>query len=112
MICKNCDREWPLDRFNLECSKPDWCFACRAKTLRVSFQGGKEYFHESTEKERADKAMSEARAAGFDPVPMDTGKGWNGAAGSTLKKIGEVSKKSGAFGGKPASVASDKVISA
>jgi hypothetical protein len=100
--CLNCGREWPEDRFNRTCQQPDWCFACRSKTLRVAFQGGKEYFHESTEKERSDKAVAEARAAGFDPVPMETGKGWNGAAGSTLKKIGDVSKKAGAFGGKPA----------
>jgi hypothetical protein len=37
---------------------------------------------------------------------METGKGWNGAAGSTLAKIGDVSKKTGAFGGKPTNVAS------
>lgn len=106
ITCKNCEREWPSDRFNEGCSQPDWCFACRSKTLRVAFQGGKSYFHESTEKERADKAVAEARAAGFDPVPAETGGAWNGAAGSTLKKIGEVSKKNGAFGGKPVSAAS------
>lgn len=102
-ICVKCEREWPEDRFNRGCATPDWCFACRSKTLQVAFAGGKSYFHESTEKERADKAMLEAKAAGFDPVPLETGKGWNGAAGSTLKKIGEVSKSAGAFGGKPAS---------
>lgn len=102
--CSNCAREWPEDRFNRECQQPDWCFACRSKTLRVAFQGGKEYFHESTEKERADKALKEARAAGFDPVPAETGKGWNSGAAGTLKKIGDVSKKAGAFGGKPTAV--------
>lgn len=102
MECKNCARDWPEDRFNRDCPQPDWCFACRSKTLQVSFQGGKSYFHESTEKERATKAMSEARAAGLDPVPIDTGKGWNGASGASLKKIGDVSKNVGAFGGKPA----------
>lgn len=102
-ICVKCKREWPADRFNLDCPQPDWCFACRSKTLQVSFQGGKSYFHEATEKERADKALKEARAAGFDPVPAETGKAWNGASGSVLKKIGEVSKNAGAFGAKPAS---------
>jgi len=75
--------------------------------LRVGFQGGKSYFHNGTEKERAAKAMSEARSAGFDPVPAETGKGWNGASGRVLKKIGDVSKKNGAFGGKPAATGSN-----
>lgn len=98
--CSNCGRDWPEDRFNRSIQQSDWCFACRSKTLRVGFQGGKEYFHSGTEKERADKAVSEARAAGLDPVPM-VSKGWNAGAAGTMKKIGEVSKKNGAFGGKP-----------
>lgn len=105
--CRECGREWPEDRFNRECQQPDWCFACRSKTLRVGFQGGKEYFHSGTEKERADKAVREAKAAGFDPVPTHTGKSWNGASAHVLKKIGEVSKNHGAFGGKPAATGSN-----
>lgn len=105
MICAACSQDWPVDRFNQECSTPDWCFRCRSKSLRVSFQGGKSYFHDATEGERARKAIAEAKAAGFDPVPAETGKGWNGASAGTLKKIGDVSKKNGAFGAKPASSA-------
>lgn len=108
MECSNCQRVWPEDRFNRACSTPDWCFACRSKTISTGFAGGKEYFHDSTEAERARKAVSEAKAAGFDPVPAETGKAWSGAAPSTLKTIGDVSKKNGAFGGKPA----EKVVSA
>lgn len=102
MECRNCGRDWPEDRFNSACTTPEWCFACRSKTIRTAFQGGKEYFHSDTEANRARIAMAEARAAGLDPVPVETGKGWNGASASSLSKVGEVSKKVGAFGGKPA----------
>lgn len=106
MECRSCGRDWPEDRFNPECTTPDWCFACRSKTIRTAFQGGKEYFHEDTEGNRARKAIAEARKAGFDPVPYETGKAWNGAAPSTLKTLGETSKKVGAFGGKPVTTGS------
>lgn len=108
MECSSCARVWPEDRFNRACSTPDWCFACRSKTVNTAFAGGKQYFHDGTEAERARKAVSEAKAAGFDPVPAETGKAWSGASASTLKKIGEVSKNVGAFGSKPA----EKVVSA
>lgn len=106
MECRNCGREWPEDRFNPQCATPDWCFACRSKTIRTGFQGGKQYFHEDTEANRARLAVDEARKAGFDPVPYETGKGWNGVSASTLKTVGETSKKVGAFGGKPATAGS------
>jgi len=87
MECSNCGRVWPEDRFNPDCTTPEWCFACRSKTIRTAFQGGKEYFHDDTEANRARKAVAEARAAGLDPVPVETGKGWNGASAAGLKKI-------------------------
>lgn len=91
--CGKCGREWPADRFNRECTTPDWCFACRSKTIYTAFQGGKEYFHSGTEGERARRAVSEAKAAGFDPVPAETGKAWNGASASGLKKLETISAK-------------------
>lgn len=91
--CGKCGREWPTDRFNRECTTPDWCFACRSKTIHTAFQGGKQYFHDGTEGERSRKAVAEAKAAGFDPVPAETGKAWNGAAPSTLKKLETISAK-------------------
>jgi hypothetical protein len=100
-ICAECGLEWPLDRFRDDNPNPDLCFKCRTRGVSLSLQGGKSYWHNGTESERARHALSEARAAGFDPVPRETGKGWNGAGPSTLAKIGEVSKKNGAFGGKP-----------
>jgi len=108
MECSNCKRVWAADRFNQGCSTPDWCFACRSKTVSTAFAGGKTYFHDGTEAERARAAISEAKAAGFDPVPVETGKAWSSASASSLKNIGDVSKKAGAFGGKP----TEKVVSA
>ena len=102
MICIQCEREWPEDRFNLGCAQPEWCFAGRSKTMSYAFGGGKSYFHESTEAERGRVAMAEARTNGLDPVPVETGKAWNTGAGSTISKIGDLSKKAGAFGSKPA----------
>jgi hypothetical protein len=90
MECSNCGRVWSDDRFNFECATPDWCFACRSKTVRTAFQGGKEYFHSDTEANRARKAVAEATRAGFDPVPYETGKAWNGGSAAGLKKIESV----------------------
>ena len=73
-VCLSCKRGWPADRYNRECSAPDLCFACRSKSVKTAFAGGKEYFHDGTEAERTRKTISEAKAAGFDPVPMETGK--------------------------------------
>lgn len=101
MICENCKTDYPLDRFNLECNAPTWCFRCRASGLSVAFAGGKQYFHDETDAARQRVAIGEARAAGFDPIPAETGKAFNAASGAMLKKIGDVSKKAGAFGGKP-----------
>jgi hypothetical protein len=91
IVCARCERVWPSDRYNSDCTTPDWCFACRSKTIRTAFQGGKQYFHDGTEAERSRKAVSEARAAGFDPVPAETGKGWNGASAASIKKLEKVS---------------------
>lgn len=100
-ICTDCGLEWPLDRFREDNPNPDSCFKCRTKGIGLTLQGGKSYWHDGTEKERARHAVAEAKAAGFDPVPRETRGAWNGAAGSTLKNIGEISKKNGAFGKKP-----------
>ena len=100
-ICVDCEREWPLDRFRADNAWPDSCFKCRSAGISLTLQGGKEYWNADTERRRADKAIAEGRAAGFDPVPSETGKGYGGVSASTLSKIGEISKKNGAFGLKP-----------
>lgn len=100
-ICDTCRNEWPEDRFRDDCPAPDTCFKCRASGVSLTLQGGKQYWNEDTERRRADRAVAEARKAGFDPVPAETGKGWSGASATSLAKVGEISKKNGAFGGKP-----------
>lgn len=99
--CDTCHELWPEDRFNASSPAPDSCFRCRSKGISLTLQGGKQYWNEDTERRRAERAVSEARAAGFDPVPAETGKGWSGASASSVAKIGEISKKNGAFGKKP-----------
>lgn len=100
--CDTCNKEWPVDRFRDDCPAPDTCFKCRASGISLTLQGGKEYWNEDTERRRADRAIAEARKAGFDPVPAETGKGWSGASAGSLAKIGDISKKNGAFGKKAA----------
>ena len=95
MKCAKCDRDWPEDRYNLACTTPDWCFACRSKTVGTTFQGGRDYFREDMERRRAERAIAEAKAAGFDPVPVET-KGWNAGSATALRKIGDVGTKSSA----------------
>ncbi len=102
MKCENCGQDRPLDRFNPDCNAPDWCFGCRARGISVAFAGGKQLFHDETNAALQRTAINEAVKAGFDPVPAETGKAWNGASSAALKTVGDASKKAGAFGGKPA----------
>lgn len=102
MICADCNQDWPEDRFRADNPHPDVCFKCRTRGVSLTLAGGKSYWNEDTERRRADRALAEARNAGFDPVPSETKGAWSGASASSLSKIGEISKKNGAFGGKPA----------
>lgn len=106
MICADCGLDWPEDRFRADNPHPDVCFKCRTQGISLTLQGGKQYWNEDTERRRADKAVAEARRAGFDPVPAETKGAWSGASASSITKIGEISKKNGAFGGKPAETTS------
>lgn len=98
--CDTCHETWPEDRFNASSPAPDSCFRCRSKGISLTLQGGKSYWNEDTEKRRSERALSEARAAGFDPVPATTNAS-GGASVASLAKMGEISKKNGAFGKKP-----------
>lgn len=99
--CDTCHESWPLDRFREDNPAPNTCFKCRASGISLTLQGGKEYWNADTERRRADRAIAEAKKAGFDPVPAETKGAYNGVAASTLKKISAVSKNNGAFGKKP-----------
>jgi len=71
MVCPGCDTDWPADRFN---GKDAECFRCRAGSMRFSFgPGGKDFFHNMTNKEWADDNITKARANGLDPVPVGKG---------------------------------------
>lgn len=54
------------------------CFGCKLNHWRqngapgVVFAGGKDNFHNSTIRERVEKNLTEARAAGLDPQPVGT----------------------------------------
>jgi hypothetical protein len=100
MICIDCKQDWPSDRFNDQSGWPESCFRCRSKGISLALQGGKEYWNADTESRRRETAISEAKSAGLDPVPVHS-KGWSSASPSSIAKTGEISKKVGAFGAKP-----------
>jgi hypothetical protein len=45
------------------------CFACHVKTVDLGFKYGKDNFHGPTIKERQNKILSDAKAAGINAVP-------------------------------------------
>lgn len=45
------------------------CFKCHIKTVDIGFKYGKDNFHGPTIKERQDKIVSDAKAAGVTAVP-------------------------------------------
>ncbi len=98
-FCDTCDESWPEDRFQRAGRNPNTCFRCRSKGIRVGFQGGKEYFHEDTEKRRSERAIAEGKAAGFDPVPVHSAS--TSVSATALKALPAISKSHGAFGGRP-----------
>lgn len=91
--CPNCLKEWPPDRFNFEVG--DECFRCRTQTMRFSFgPGGKDFFHNVTNKEWADDNISKARQNGLDPIPV--GKGTYAGPVSMPKVVPAVASSDGA----------------
>jgi hypothetical protein len=75
MECIDCGRELPLSKFNLEGPDPESCFRCRVQGTQFGYGGHKEAFHDGTNAERTRTAMAEARAQGYDPVPVQTAGG-------------------------------------
>ncbi len=99
-LCDTCETEWPEDRYNRAGANPQTCFRCRSKGISLALQGGKEYWNADTEKRRAERAIAEGKAAGFDPVPVRTAA--TSVSATALKALPGISKANGAFGGKPA----------
>lgn len=64
--CESCGR------FATAESKPrrgNVCFKCHVKTVDLGFKYGKDNFHGPTIKERQNKIVSDAKAAGIEAVP-------------------------------------------
>lgn len=109
--CSNCARDWPEDRFNLSSLSPTICFRCRASSLNVGFAGGKQYFHDDTDKRRQDRAVSEAAANGYEAVPVRT-TGLGAGTGASMEKLGVHLRTQGAFGGKAIQSQTNQVVTA
>ena len=85
-LCTDCGLEWPEDRFNRDCVNPDTCFKCRAAGIGVTYgYRGRQNFHATTIKESNDITLRDARANGFDPVPVSTKASHGGAHMTKLK---------------------------
>lgn len=82
-ICPECTTEWPEDRFN---PKFPQCFRCRAAGISVTFAGGKQVFHSQTDREGQERTIREAKANGYDVVPVGKGT-YGGFAGSQGTKL-------------------------
>ena len=56
-------------------SRVEGCYACKVSTVGLQFTYGKADFHGATIGERQERAVSDARSAGLDPVPQE--KTWS-----------------------------------
>jgi len=69
IVCEPCGKQFKSDEMP---RRGAVCFGCHVKTIRLGFTHGKDDFHGPTIKERADKAISDARINGYDPQPVGT----------------------------------------
>lgn len=69
--CTECDARWVEDQLP---RRGSICFKCHVKSIRLGFTYGKDDFHGPTVRERAQKQISEAKAAGLEP--QYAGKTW------------------------------------
>lgn len=67
IVCEPCGKQFESDEMP---RRGAVCFGCHVKTIRLGFTHGKDEFHGPTIKERADKAISDARINGYDPQPV------------------------------------------
>lgn len=81
--CPSCLRAWPEDRFN---GRDPECFKCRASSISVTFAGGKQVFHDQTDKQGQERTIREGKMNGLDPVPVGKGT-YSGFAGSQASKL-------------------------
>lgn len=65
--CTECERVFTFDVMP---RRGPICFKCHIQAISLSFSHGKEDFHGPTIKERQDKQVAEAKAAGINAEPV------------------------------------------
>ena len=80
MICSDCGKDLPEEKFNSESFSPDVCFKCRVQGIRLGFTAGRESFHGDslvggTIRSDNEHTVKTARENGHDPVPVKTAGG-------------------------------------
>lgn len=65
-ICLRCGEEATASE---QPARGNICFKCHIQTVNIGFRYGKENFHGPTIKERQNKIVSDAKAAGVSAVP-------------------------------------------
>lgn len=93
--CVQCGQEWPESKFNADCGSPDHCFKCRISTVRMGFSATRAGFHGDnlvggTIASDNRYTVSEARANGYDPVPVATA----GGVGVSTSELARLKKHS------------------
>lgn len=65
--CTRCQSEFTADAIP---RRGEICFKCHVRTVNLGFTYGKENFHGDTIKERQDRQVAQAKAAGIDAQPV------------------------------------------
>jgi hypothetical protein len=99
MVCSDCRKEVPQDRFNPDSFSPGVCFKCRVSGVSIGFGGYKDSFHGDnlvggTVASDVRNTVAEGRAQGHDPVPAKAPN-----PGVTQKTLDVLKTKSGYGGG-------------
>ena len=99
IICSECGKKLPPSKFNDESFTPGICFKCRITNISIGFGGYREAFHGDnlhggTIASDVRHTISEGRALGHDPVPVNAPN-----PGVSQKTLDVLKTKSGYGGG-------------
>lgn len=64
--CRRCGKFQSLQEMP---TRGELCFGCHVKGINLGFRYGKDNFHGPTIRERQEKILSDAKAAGIDAAP-------------------------------------------